>query len=322
MRTLQEGSSRCDTQNDRQRTARLPLIALFGPTSAGKTGIAIELAAILRERGEDPIAVNCDSIQAYQGLEVLSGAASPAERERLEHRMLAFVPPAEELSAGRFATLARAEIAGLLEAGRRVFAVGGTGLWLMAALTDMELRPPVDPLIRRQVERRIEREGARSLHAELPVEIRARMEPQDRQRIGRAHELIAAGHRPWTRSEGIWAAPDSQPTIWFAITASRDELRQRIEHRVRASAACGRQEARRLIAGDPSRTAAAAIGVREYSDGDLEAVVAKHLSYAKRQKTWMRRLERANVIDRTGMSDHDVARTALTMIDGIESEAS
>ncbi len=88
----------------------MDVIAIFGPTAVGKTGVALELADVLRGRGEDPVAVNCDSIQVYRGLEVLSGAASAAERERLEHRMLSFVPVSEEFSAGRYAELAHREI--------------------------------------------------------------------------------------------------------------------------------------------------------------------------------------------------------------------
>src|SRR5918995_5584509 len=86
-----------------QGSGPLPVVAIFGPTAVGKTGVAIALAEALREGGEDPVAVNCDSIQVYRGLEVLSGAASPAERERLEHRLLGFVDPSEEFSAGRYA---------------------------------------------------------------------------------------------------------------------------------------------------------------------------------------------------------------------------
>ena len=121
----------------------MKVLALFGPTAVGKTGVAIAVAELLRERGEDPVAVNCDSIQVYRGLEILSGAASADERERLEHRLLAFVDPAEEFSAGRFAELAHAEIDALLEQGRRPIVVGGTGLYLRAALSDLDLRPPV-----------------------------------------------------------------------------------------------------------------------------------------------------------------------------------
>ena len=105
------------------------VIAIFGPTAAGKTGVAIELAEMLRERGEDPVAVGCDSIQVYRGLDVLSGAPTPEERERLEHRLVGIADPTEEFSAGRFAALAHAEIDSLLEAGRRPIVVGGTGLY-------------------------------------------------------------------------------------------------------------------------------------------------------------------------------------------------
>ena len=119
------------------------VVAIFGPTAVGKTGVAIELAELLRGRGEDPVALNCDSIQVYRGLEVLSGAATAEERSRLEHRLLSFLDPSEEFSAGRYAELAHAEIDRLLADGRRPIVVGGTGLYLRAALADLDLRPPV-----------------------------------------------------------------------------------------------------------------------------------------------------------------------------------
>ena len=94
------------------------VLALFGPTAVGKTGVAIAVAERLRERGEDPVAVNCDSIQVYRGLETLSGAATAEERERLEHRLLSFVEPGEEFSAGRYAEAAHREIDSLLGEGQ------------------------------------------------------------------------------------------------------------------------------------------------------------------------------------------------------------
>ena len=99
----------------RSRCGSVKVLALFGPTAVGKTGVAIEVAELLRERGEDPVAVNCDSIQVYRGLETLSGAATEEERARLEHRLLSFVEPSEEFSAGRYAELAHAEIDALLD---------------------------------------------------------------------------------------------------------------------------------------------------------------------------------------------------------------
>src|SRR6187549_1596341 len=110
------------------------ILAIFGPTAVGKTAVAIAVAERLRARGEDPVAVSCDAIQVYRGLETLSGAATPAERDRLEHRLVGFVDPAGEFSAGQFAALAHEEIDQLLAEGRRPIAVGGTGLYLRAAL--------------------------------------------------------------------------------------------------------------------------------------------------------------------------------------------
>lgn len=120
------------------------VLAIFGPTGVGKTGVAIALAELLRGRGEDPVAINCDALQVYEGLGVLTGAATPEEQERLEHRLLGFVPVTEDFSIGDYMPLAHREIDAALEAGRRPVVVGGTGLYLRAALADLSLRkvPP------------------------------------------------------------------------------------------------------------------------------------------------------------------------------------
>ncbi|HEV2790962.1 MAG TPA: isopentenyl transferase family protein, partial [Solirubrobacterales bacterium] len=78
------------------------VVAIFGPTGVGKTGVAIALAERLRERGEDPVAVNCDALQVYEGLGTLTGAATEEERERLEHRLLGFVPVTRDFSIGDY----------------------------------------------------------------------------------------------------------------------------------------------------------------------------------------------------------------------------
>jgi tRNA dimethylallyltransferase len=117
----------------------MSVIAIFGPTGVGKTGVAIALAERLRERGEDPMAVNCDALQVYEGLEVLTGAATAEEQERLEHRLLGCVPVTEDFSIGDYMPLAHREIDAALEVGRRPIVVGGTGLYLRAALADLSL---------------------------------------------------------------------------------------------------------------------------------------------------------------------------------------
>jgi tRNA dimethylallyltransferase len=115
------------------------VIAIFGPTGVGKTGVAIELAELLRERGEDPVAISCDALQVYEGLSVLTGVASSEEQARLEHRLVGFVPVTERFNVGDYMPLAHAEIDRALETGRRPIVVGGTGLYLRAALGELSL---------------------------------------------------------------------------------------------------------------------------------------------------------------------------------------
>jgi tRNA dimethylallyltransferase len=117
----------------------MDVIAIFGPTGVGKTGIAIELAELLRERGEDPVAISCDALQVYEGLSVLTGVATVEEQARLEHKLVGFVSVTRPFSVGDYMPLAHAEIDRALEAGRRPIVVGGTGLYLRAALGELSL---------------------------------------------------------------------------------------------------------------------------------------------------------------------------------------
>ena len=117
----------------------MSVIAIFGPTGVGKTGVAIALAKLLRERGEDPIAISCDALQLYEGLGVLTGAVTAAEQAQLEHRLVGFVPVTQPFSVGDYMRLAHREIDAALDAGRRPIVVGGTGLYLRAAVAELSL---------------------------------------------------------------------------------------------------------------------------------------------------------------------------------------
>lgn len=117
----------------------MDVIAIFGPTGVGKTGVAVALAELLRRRGEDPVAISCDALQVYEGLGILTGTASAEEQARLEHRLVGFVPVSEHFSVGDYMPLAHAEIDRALEVGRRPIVVGGTGLYLRAALAELSL---------------------------------------------------------------------------------------------------------------------------------------------------------------------------------------
>jgi tRNA dimethylallyltransferase len=122
------------------------VLALFGPTGVGKTDVALELADMLRERGEDPVAVGADALQVYEGLGVLTGAATPEEQERLEHRLVGVIPVAQKFDLGQYMPLAHAEIDAALVAGRRPIVVGGTGLYMRGALANLSLRKDEDEL--------------------------------------------------------------------------------------------------------------------------------------------------------------------------------
>jgi tRNA dimethylallyltransferase len=117
----------------------MDVVGIFGPTGVGKTGVAIALAELLRERGESPIAISCDALQVYEGLSVLTGVATAEQRARLEHRLVGFVPVTRPFSVGDYMRLAHAEIDRALAAGRRPIVVGGTGLYLRAAVAELSL---------------------------------------------------------------------------------------------------------------------------------------------------------------------------------------
>lgn len=232
------------------------VVAIFGPTGVGKTGVAIALAEELRKRGEDPVAINCDALQVYEGLEVLTGAATVEEQERLEHRLLGFVPITSDFSVGDYMPLAHQEIDAALAAGRRPIVVGGTGLYLRAALAELSLE-------------------------KVP---------------------------PESEQSELWSPDTRHPTTIFGLDMDRTQLYERIDARVDAIVAAGAaEEARRADALGPGRTARKALGFDELLAGDLETMKKRSRNYARRQLTWMRKIPALHWIDRTDLSDADVA---------------
>jgi len=204
------------------------IVAIFGPTGIGKTAVAIALAERLRARGEDPAAISADALQLYRGLEILTGAPSTAERERLEHRLVGTLPLSATSSAGEFARAAHGEIDALLHQGRRPIVVGGTGLYLRAALAELDLRPPPDPARRAHWRAAVDSAGPRHVHAQLAArdpEAAGVIDPHDRQRLVRAHELLDAGEQPPRGSE-LWTTHTRHPTRLFGLVMDRQALLQ------------------------------------------------------------------------------------------------
>ena len=275
------------------------VLAIFGPTAVGKTGVAIETAKLLRDRGEDPVAISCDAIQVYRELEIVSGAASGAERAQLEHRLLGIAGLDEEFSAGRFARLAHAEIDALLGQDRRPIVVGGTGLYMRAALADLNLRPPVPAEVRAAVE-----------------ELASGVHPNDRKRIARLTELSRLGIGAHPSGSGMWSEGPRVPTLLVGLTIEPDELRERIGARAAEMVRLGaEEEVRSADLAGARRTARAAIGFDELLEGDAEAMERAQWRYARRQLTWMRRMEDVVQLNRSGRSNADVAAEIVAMLD-------
>jgi tRNA dimethylallyltransferase len=296
--------------------AKPQIFALFGPTGVGKTEIAIALARLLRERGEEAVAVSADALQVYRGLETLTGAASAAERAALEHRLLSFLPLDATFSVGQYAELAHAEIDGLLAAGRRPIVVGGTGLYLRAALAELDLRPPPPEGARARWTAELERHGAPALHRRL--EQRAPwaaegIDANDGRRIVRALELLDSGElEPPEGPSQLWSSELRHPTLLAGLTMEREALYERIDARVEAMLAAGvREEVRRAHAAGASETARKALGFDELLAGDVETMKRRTRNYARRQLTWMRKLAGVTLIDVTGRAPLAVAEEIL-----------
>jgi tRNA dimethylallyltransferase len=296
------------------------VIAIFGPTGVGKTEVAIALAERLRAAGEDPIAISADAMQVYDGLQILSGAATPEQRTRLEHRMVGVVPVAESFSAGAYSVLAHAEIDAALDAGRRPLVIGGTGLYLRAALAELDLRPPA-PEARARVQSALTAYGPEALHAELARRapaIAAAIAPADGRRLVRALELLDSGVEPPPAAGGdsqLWATDTRHPTLLAGLVMDRDALRERTDRRVDEMIAAGAiEEVKRVDVQGASSTARKALGFEELLRGDVEGMKAGTRRYVKRQLTWLRKLPAVETIDVTGRTPVDVAAELHGMI--------
>lgn len=290
------------------------VLAVFGATAVGKTAFAIGLAERLRERGDDPVAVSADALQVYAGLEVLTGVATADEQARLPHRLVSVVPVDARFSVAEHARLAHAEIDALLAEGRTPIVVGGTGLYLRAALADLDLRPAAPDEVRARWTAELERAGAPALHAELRRRApwaAERVSPNDAHRLVRLLELDDLGELepPDERPNQLWTEHTRHPTRLLGLTMEREALYARIDARVDAMIAAGaREEVLAAHAAGASDTARKALGFADLLAGDVEAMKRRTRNYARRQLTWMRKLPGVELVDLTGRTPGQAAR--------------
>jgi tRNA dimethylallyltransferase len=263
------------------------VLAIFGPTASGKTAVAEAVAD--RLEGE---VLSADSMQAYQGLPILT-----AQPER-PTRLVGIWPLAHEGSVAEYAQLAHAAIDELISAGRTPVVAGGTGLYLRAALAELELPPAPTPEQRARWEQLYDRLGperAYEVLTERDFAAAARLHPNDRRRIVRALELteLASSLRP--AADRLWTSETRHPTLIFGLGVPHDVLTERIEQRARSMFAAGVvDEARAALAEPISSTAVQALGLRDVAElareEALEALVARTRRYAAYQRKWMRRI--------------------------------
>ncbi|MGH2907550.1 MAG: tRNA (adenosine(37)-N6)-dimethylallyltransferase MiaA [Solirubrobacterales bacterium] len=287
------------------------VVALFGPTGLGKTSIAIALAERLRENGERPVAVSVDSMQVYRELPVLTGAVTAGERAALDHRLVGHISVGDAYDVAQHAKLAHAEIDELRAEGRRVIVVGGTGLYLRAALTELDLLPPPSEGVRERLEADLAQDGQAALYARLQAEepdLAASIDPNNSRRTIRALETLEQGASGAEREENrLWTEDVRVPTRLFALVMDRERLYARIEDRVDEMVALGAADEVRSADAIAGRTARQALGFGELLEGDVESMKTNTRRYAKRQLTWLRKLPAATRIDVTGRSAGDIA---------------
>ncbi|WP_417690467.1 tRNA (adenosine(37)-N6)-dimethylallyltransferase MiaA [Pseudidiomarina sp.] len=277
------------------------VICLYGPTAAGKTGLAIELS---QQLGADIISV--DSALIYRGMDIGTAKPTAAELARAPHRLIDICDPAERYSAAQFAADARREIDAILAKGRIPLLVGGTMMYFKTLLEGMSELPEADAAVREKLTQRLEIQGSEVLHAELsridPTSA-ARIHPNDPQRLIRALEVYEVSGKSLTELTQTRSGALPYPAVQLAVAPlDRKVLHDRIALRFRQMLEQGfLDEVKALRArGDLhlDLPALRSVGYRQawqYLDGDIdyETMVDKGIfatrQLAKRQLTWLRK---------------------------------
>lgn len=269
------------------------VIAIFGPTASGKSAVARRVADAL---GTD--VVSADALQVYRGLPILTN--QPADSTRL----VAIRDLRETMSVGEYATLAHAAVDELIESQGAAVVAGGTGLYLRAALAELEIPPAVAASSRARVESLYDadRRAAHARLAELDPAAATAVHMNDRRRVVRSLELAEAGSSLVPSSDRLWGGFTRRPTLVVGLELPPDALRARIEARTDDMIRRGAVAEARAAASSPiSRSAGTALGLRELAtlplDEAHEALVTRTKRYAAYQRKWMRRISDIVLVD-------------------------
>lgn len=278
------------------------VVFLVGPTAVGKTQVSVLLAKKLNAE-----IINCDSMQIYQKMDIVTSKPSLKTRKQIPHHLLDFVSPSRTYDAHRFSVDARREIREIIGKGKLPLFVGGSGLYMKAAIdgffpeakTDLRLRRELEELPAEELFRRLQEadpESAKLIH------------PHNKRRVVRALEIYYENKIPFSRLKEKKDSIEGKYDIEiFALNVNRDILYERINKRVDGMFKKGLlAEVKKLSEKKLSKTASLAIGVRELLDflnKKLSLAEAKTLikrnsrRYAKRQLTWFRADKRIKWIE-------------------------
>lgn len=277
---------------------------IFGPTAAGKS----ELAHAVARRLDAEIVV-ADPFQRYRGLEIAADAPRPSERSEVRYHLVGDLELHEESSAGTFAGRAHGVIDALADAGRVPLLTGGTGLYIRAAITEMQMRPAPAAEVREWAEALVARDLDAAV-AELTrrdPDVAAAVDLSNPRRVIRALERVEVGD-PGDGGGDIWSAPFRRPTLVVGITRPREVIHRLIATRVRRELDDGLLDELERARMHPglARAPGQIIGMREacaISDGTMpvhafeEALNIRTRRLARMQETWMRRMSPDRVID-------------------------
>jgi tRNA dimethylallyltransferase len=294
------------------------IVAVVGPTAAGKSALSIALAHALN--GE---VVNCDSMQLYRGMDIGTAKLGPAQREGVPHHLLDIWDVTEPASVAAYQRLARAAIADIWRRGRTPLLVGGSGLYVRAVLEEFEF-PGTDPHLRARLEAELAVSGPAPLYARLVAAdpgAAARILPSNGRRIVRALEVIELTGEPFAAA--LPAPTPVYPGVQIGVdldpAAFDERVAARVDHmwaaglvdEVRGLAACGLRE---------GRTASRALGYRQviahldgrYTEEEAHAeTIRATRQFVRRQRSWFRRDPRIIWLDG---GRPDLASAALTVV--------
>ncbi len=290
-----------------------PLILIGGPTAAGKSALALEIAT--RENGT---IINADAMQVYSGLPLLTAQPEKQDKAKAPHELYEVFDAAEHSSVGRWLALAKVVIQRTVDAGRTPILIGGTGLYFKALSEGLADIPPIPDAVRMEAKELYACLGPdkfREALAKLDPESAKKLKPNDRQRLMRAYEVATHTGKPI----GNWQNGNKSTIIGklflvkhYLLMPPREQLYERCDGRFEQMIECGAiDEVKSLLTRqlDPDLPAMKILGVREiaaYLRGEMsrdEAVKKAQQAtrnYAKRQMTWFRNQWKNKELDSSG----------------------